>query len=141
MSLEADSVAAIGTDGQNLRRLGQLQQAHEDGRLMRIEQFATLAQIPSRQAVANDVYAQAWGFFGFLLKNRPREVRDYLRALSRAEAGTRTPEATLREFMTAFGSIERLEADWSAHVASICSNRGATPGETPAPPRPESSCE
>ena len=141
MSLEADSVAAIGRDRQNLRRLAQLRQAHEDGRLMPIAQFVALVQIPGSQAAANDLYAQAWGFFGFLLQNHPRELRDYLRSLGRADAGTRTPEAMLREFTAAFGPIERLEAAWLSHVTSMCSGQGATPGETRASPRPEISCE
>lgn len=117
-SFESDSVESTGMARENLRRLRQLRRAHEDGRLVSLEAFVTLVRIPPDPATANDLYAQAWGLFDFLFKNRRTELRNYMGALTQVGAEPRGTEVMLREFTDAFGSLERLDASWLQYLDS-----------------------
>jgi hypothetical protein len=116
-SLEADTVDSVGMAGENSRRLRQLHRAHETGRLMKTKEFVTLVSISATQApAANDLYAQAWGFFRFLLQKHPAELRDYLKALTAANAEPRPVEVMLQEFTDAFGSVSAIDQEWTDYV-------------------------
>jgi hypothetical protein len=122
-SMESDSVESVGLNRENFRRLRQLRQARQDGRLMPLEEFVTLVQIaPGQAAAANDLYAQAWGLFNFLLNNRRTELRNYLRSVQQAEPEPRPTQTMLREFTDAFGSLERLDQSWRQYLESSPAN-------------------
>lgn len=122
-NFESDSVESAGMARENLRRLRQLRQAHEDGRLMSLEGFVTLVSIPpSRAATVNDLYAQAWGLFSFLFKNRRMELRYYISSLAQVGTEPRETKVMLREFTDAFGSLERIERSWLRYLESSPAN-------------------
>jgi hypothetical protein len=123
LALVHPSVGSVSVDAEtrqareNLHRLRQLRQAREDGHLMQLEEFVTLVLIPpSGAATANERYAQAWGLFNFLFRNRRTELGNYLSSLTQVETEPRPAEVMLREFTDALGSIEGLDRSWLQHL-------------------------
>ena len=69
-NLESDYADGVGVAMDNRAGL-QLRRANCNGRLMPLDSFVNLVEIPSGGAeIANDMYAQAWGMFNFLFKTR-----------------------------------------------------------------------
>ena len=62
---------------------------------------------------AADAYAEAWALNYFLIKQRPKQFRAYLKTLSaKPPLVWDEPEERLNEFVAAFGDLEELDADF-----------------------------
>jgi hypothetical protein len=119
-NFECDTTAGIGVGRDNPPRRRQLLRACDAGRLMDLDEFVTMVQIPvGGRASPNDLYAQAWGMFNFLFRNHRSELRSYLGTLARAEQGSRDPEVMEAEFAGAFGSTSRLRESWSEYLRKL----------------------
>jgi len=123
-NFECDRTSEIGVAGENAPRKRQLLRAYDGRRLMPLDSFATLVNIPpSGQHAANDLYAQAWGLFKFLFQNRPAGLKSYLTALAELDAGSRDRRTMELEFTSAFGSIQRLDRSWTRYLDSLQKHR------------------
>lgn len=100
----------------NQARSDRLLEMRDSGRLIPLRAFAAATRLPADQEICEDLYAQAWGFFGFLLKTRPRQLRSYLDALCHIEPGYRPPAVLRKEFTDHFGSTDELGKEWLQYL-------------------------
>lgn len=69
---------------------------------------------------AADAYAESWALSYFLIRQRPKQYVQYLKALSEKEELIQdTPEERLREFREAFGDLDTLDADFIRQMAKL----------------------
>jgi len=71
-----------------------------------------------RQAL--DAYAEAWALNYFLIRQKPKEYTAYLKSL--ADKGPLVwdePEQRLKEFKTAFGDLETVDAEFLRHMQKV----------------------
>lgn len=67
-----------------------------------------------------DAYAEAWALNYFLIKQRPKQYRAYLKALSaKPPLLWDSPDERLQEFTIAFGDLAELDADFLRLVSRI----------------------
>ncbi len=119
-NFEADALEDIGVGKWNAPRFRQLMRAMDHDRLMPLEQFVALVQIPADRAdSANDLYAQSWGLFNFLLKTRGEQLRTYMTAINCRDDDTRVRSALSNAFTSAFGSPAQLERPWLAYLNAM----------------------
>ena len=86
------------------------------GELVPFEQFIVQAKVPADTRVSRRHYAQAWAFFQFIMTERPRELRTYVRRLAKQPPGPREANTILAEFTEAFGPLEAVERAWNAFL-------------------------
>jgi len=86
------------------------------GELVPLAQFVVQTSVPSNAARSRRHYAQAWAFFQYLLTERSKELRSYLRRAADLPPGRRSAEVLRREFTDAFGSPEEMEDPWNAFL-------------------------
>lgn len=102
--------ASSGLDG---LRQKTLLEAKQDNRLVPLAQFVTMTQFrPGAEMDVRDLYAQAQGFFQFLLAERPAAFKSYLKRMADKGVGRRAEAELLEEFVAEFGSPELLESAW-----------------------------
>jgi hypothetical protein len=68
----------------------------------------------------NTAYAEAWALNYFLIRQRPKEYVAYLQMLS--EKGPLlwdAPEERLAQFKSAFGDLEKLDAEFLRHIQKV----------------------
>jgi hypothetical protein len=73
--------------------------------------------VPPDAVLGRQYYAQAWGFFRFVLTERPESLRAYLHRVARNRTDRRDATTMLVEFTEAFGPAETLEPAWQAFLA------------------------
>jgi hypothetical protein len=113
---KALSAAAAQSGPRRMRLL----ESSAQGRLIPLEQFATMAQFrPDQGYDLRDTYAQAGGFFHFLLTRRPEALKGYLEQMKKCEPGRRDAEQLLAEFTHAFGPTPALTVDWLAYLKDL----------------------
>lgn len=119
-NFESDYLGEVGVARDNIPRARQLLRARENGRLMPLDSFVNLVDIPyGGPEIANDLYAQSWGLFHFLFKTRSGELRHYLHQLARTRVGPRDPDTMYAEFTRAFGPVSELEKPWAEFMDQL----------------------
>ncbi len=116
-NFEFDGSSTAGLEHRNPARCSGLLEAYAAGQLTPLRQFVVQVTVPPDVHAGRRYYAQAWGFFQFLLTERPENSRVYLARLAQGGSERRDADAMLREFMQAFGSPEALEPAWRAFLA------------------------
>ncbi len=106
-----------GLDHINVPRLKGLQEAYTTGELAPLRQLVVQTTVPPDAVVGRRYYAQAWGFFHFILTERPENLRAYLHRVARTRTERRDATTLLAEFTEAFGPVEMLEPAWLTFVA------------------------
>ena len=115
-NFEFDGSANTGLDHCNAARCNGLLEAYAAGELVPLRQFVVQTTVPADTHVGRRCYAQAWGFFQFVLTERPENLRIYLQRLAEQHSDRRDAAALLAEFTEAFGSPETLEGAWNAFL-------------------------
>ena len=116
-NFEADSPDSVGL-GRNDNRYGQrLIDAKAGGRLISLEQFVGMTDCPAGQGSATrEAYAQAWGFFHYLLERHPGALKKYMAELSSMWLPQQNAESLRRRFIAAFGPVKPLEEDFRRSI-------------------------
>jgi hypothetical protein len=116
-NFEFDVSATAGLDHCNIARCKGLLEAYVEGDLVPLRQFVAQTTVPPDAHVGRRYYAQAWGFFQFILTERPENLRTYLSHLAQTRLEHHDERALLAEFTEAFGSPDALELSWNAFLA------------------------
>jgi len=128
-NFEFDGSGTAGLDHCNTARCKGLLEAYAAGQLVPLREFVVQTTVPPDTHVGRRYYAQAWGFFQFILTERPENLRAYLYRLAEDHPEHRHASTMLNEFIEAFGSPETLELSWNAFLAhqaqEISSTRSA----------------
>jgi Protein of unknown function (DUF1570) len=135
-NFEFSGGANPGLDRANLPRRNGLCNAYATGGLTPLRQFVVQTTVPPDASVGRRYYAQAWGFFRFLLTEHPEALRAYLRQLAQTRPERRDALTMFTEFTQAFGPLAPLESAWYAFLArqvqQAATARIAAPAETGA---------
>lgn len=115
-----DGRYGLGTD--NLPREEALRDAYARGDVLDLEEFVVLTRVPAPGARLNDVYAQAWGLFHFLLKEYPTELNNYLRRLAALEPGWRSESMLREEFVASLGDVSEIDREWQVFLKNLSRN-------------------
>ncbi len=115
-NFEFSGTETPGLDHVNTPRLNGLLEAYAAGELAPLRQFVVQTAVPPDAGVGRRYYAQAWGFFHFILTERPESLRAYLHRLAENRTERRDATAMLAEFREAFGPVETLEPAWQAFL-------------------------
>lgn len=119
-NFEADAASNLGVGLENVPRIRQLLRARQAVRMVSLERFVAMVQIPNDgPECANDTYAQAWAFYNFLYKTRRTQLRHYLEQLATLEPGTRDSRTMYNEFVSAFGPVSSLQQPWSRFLDEL----------------------
>lgn len=116
-NFEFDGSVNTGIEQGNTARCGGLLEAYAAGELIPLRQFVVQTSVPPDMQVSRRYYAQAWGFFHFILTERPEHLRTYLRRLADLRPVRRDAGTMLTEFTAAFGAPETLEDSWHRFLA------------------------
>ncbi|MCX5646562.1 MAG: DUF1570 domain-containing protein [Phycisphaerae bacterium] len=117
-NFEFDTSVTAGLAHGNAARCQGLLEAYAEGNLVPLRQFVVQTTVPPDAQVGRRYYAQAWGFFQFVLTERPENLRTYLDRLAQTRPEHHDERALLAEFTEAFGAPEVLELSWNAFLAS-----------------------
>jgi hypothetical protein len=128
-NFEFDTSVIAGLEHCNTARCKGLLEAYAEGDLAPLRQFVVQTTVPPDAHVGRRYYAQAWGFFQFILTERPENLRAYLQRLAQTRPEHHDEGTLLAEFTEAFGSPEALELSWNAFLAAqarqVSANRSA----------------
>ncbi|MEN6627214.1 MAG: DUF1570 domain-containing protein [Candidatus Sumerlaeia bacterium] len=120
MSFETDSARTLGLNKFNLPRMKQLVRVRRAGRMLPLGRFMIMTHFrPDEGHDLGDLYAQADGFFRFMLMNHGDQLRAYVARLGAMAPGRRSPEALEAEFAAAFGAAGPLEAEWNDYLDKV----------------------
>jgi hypothetical protein len=112
-NFEADSVDSVGLGREESRYRQRLIEAKAGGRLIALERLAAMTDCPAGPASATrDAYAQAWGFFHYLMESRPGALKKYMADLSPAWLPRQNAESLRSRFIAVFGPVKPLEEDF-----------------------------
>jgi hypothetical protein len=125
-NFEFDGSLLAGLEHGNTARCQGLLEAYTAGELVPLRQFVAQTTVPPDTHVGRRYYAQAWGFFQFILIERPENLRTYLCRLAQTRPEHRDADALLAEFVGVFGSPETLELAWSAFLARLAQEASIT---------------
>jgi len=116
-NFEADFSGPFDLDQGDTCHRCRLIDAKAGRRLIPLEQFVGMTELnPAQSQSACQTYAQAWGLFGYLLKNHPRELKRYMAELSSVWVGPQDSESLRRRFVAIFGPVSPLERDFQAYI-------------------------
>lgn len=96
----------------NIARSRRLMEMKMHNRLIPLDQFIHITRLPAEQYLCEDLYAQAWHLFAFLLQHHPEQLRNYLKQLYNENTGFRTVEKIQSEFIDNFGPMDQLNVQW-----------------------------
>lgn len=99
-------------------RLEQLSRLRKNKNLIPIRKLITLTGLYTGYS-KSDTYAQALGFYKFLLEEHTKSLIGYFNHLASLEPGNRTKKTMLREFQNAFGPIATIEKQWLLYLSRI----------------------
>ncbi len=116
-NFEFAGTGSAGLEHCNVARCNGLLEAYAAGELAPLRQFVAQTTVSPDLHVGRRTYAQAWGFFQFILTEHPENLRIYLQRVSRDQPDHRDAAMMLAEFTEAFGSPDALEASWKAFLA------------------------
>jgi hypothetical protein len=105
--------------GNTVRQRRLVRMADHD-RLIPMSELITCTRRPlDRRYSTNDLYAQSWGFFRFLLAEKPAALRGYMTCLSQQSPGPRDQAALRGEFIRFFGDLDDLEVEWKLFIRQL----------------------
>jgi hypothetical protein len=116
-NFEFDGTGRAGLEHCNAPRCNGLLEAYAAGELVPLRQFVVQTTVSPDLHVGRRYYAQAWGFFQFILAEYPEGLRIYLQRVAKNHADHRDATTMLAEFTEAFGSPDALEESWKAFLA------------------------
>jgi hypothetical protein len=116
-NFEFDGTGSAGLAHGNTARCNGLLEAYAAGELTPLRQFVVQTTVSPDLRVGRRTYAQAWGFFQFILAEHPADLRTYLQRRAKDHPNHQDAAAMLAEFTAAFGSPDALEASWNAFLA------------------------
>ena len=116
-NFEFDGTGSAGLEHGNAPRCNGLLETYAAGELVPLRQFVVQTTVSPDLHVGRRYYAQAWGFFQFILAEHPESLRIYLQRVATNHAEHRDATTMLAEFTEAFGSPEALEGSWKAFLA------------------------
>lgn len=96
------------------------------GRLIPLSELVGLTRVGDHSS--HDVYAMSWAFFRFAYLRHRTALMTYLRAMQDLPTGRGSDARRSREFTSAFGPVELLEAQWEDFLAELAGH--------PRPPLP-----
>ena len=109
-NFEADGADGVALGREDSRHRQRLIGAKRGGNLIAMEEFVGMTQCPAGQGAATrEAYAQAWGFFRYLLETRPAAFRKYLAELSSPMLPQQTSASLRSRFVAIMGPIKPLE--------------------------------
>jgi hypothetical protein len=115
-NFEFDGTGRAGLEHCNPARCNGLLEAYAAGELIPLRQFVVQTTVSPDLHAGRRYYAQAWGFFQFILAEHPASLRVYLQRVATDQADHRDAAALRAEFTAAFGSPDALEAPWKAFL-------------------------
>ncbi len=115
-NFEFDGTSSAGLEHGNAPRRNGLVEAYAAGELVPLRQFVVQTTVSSDLHMGRRYYAQAWGFFQFILAEHPESLRIYLQRVARNRADHRDATTMLAEFTEVFGSPDALEESWRAFL-------------------------
>ena len=115
-NFEFDGAGTGGLERCNTARCNGLLDAYHAGELTPLRQFVVQTTVSPDLHVGRRCYAQAWGFFQFILAEHPESLRIYLQRVAQSHADRRDATIMLAEFTDAFGAPEVLEEPWQAFL-------------------------
>jgi hypothetical protein len=118
-NFEFGAFAAASFAHGNTARCQGLIEAYAEGDLVPLRQFVVQTTVPPDAHVGRRYYAQAWGFFQFILTERPENLRTYLHRLAQKRPEHCDADTLRAEFVEAFGSPETLELAWDTFCAHL----------------------
>jgi hypothetical protein len=116
-NFEFDGTGSAGSEDGNMARCNGLLETYAAGALVPLRQFVVQTTVSPDLHAGRRTYAQAWGFFRFILAEHPASLRFYLQRVAKGRLDHRDAATLLAEFTEAFGSPEMLEESWQAFVA------------------------
>lgn len=119
LATQFEGVTPEGLQRNRQARAHRLLRAQSQGQLIPFEVFITLTTVAGQPEAAKNEYAQAWGFFAFLMQKHPAELRVYLANLAKLDPGRRDQSVMRREFTAAFGPSGPLEASWRQFLRDL----------------------
>jgi hypothetical protein len=132
-NFEFDGTGGTGLEHGNAPRCNGLLETYAAGELVPLRQFVVQATVSPDLRVGRRCYAQAWGFFQFILAEHPESLRIYLQRVAGDHADHRDAPAMLAEFTDAFGAPDALEESWKAFLARQAQRASAGPVAASAP--------
>lgn len=100
----------------NIARSSRLKEMQQNRRLIPLENLITITRLPIEPGEAEDLYAQSWGFFNFLLSRHPDVLKTYLENLYQIKPGFRSETIIRQEFSHCFSSIDHLNNQWLDYI-------------------------
>lgn len=119
VNFEYGGMADCVAGGNNEDRRCHLSHALCSGSLVPLDEFVTQARVNYAHDDTTVVYAQSWAFFNFLYKERPEELKKYLKMIGQLPRGRRSGETMRREFETAFGPVSQMRTAWDSFVSRV----------------------
>ncbi|MCY2930177.1 MAG: DUF1570 domain-containing protein [Planctomycetota bacterium] len=118
-NFEAETADGVGLGRDAPLYHARLAEAKAAGRLLPLEEFVAMTQLPpgSPAQATREAYAQAWGLFHFLFDCRPDQLRSYLSASAEAPPGEPGEKELRRRFVSCFGEIGALEEEFGRFIA------------------------
>ena len=96
----------------NTARSERLAEMYRGDRLIPLDRFISLSRLSADRQQCEDIYAQSWGFFRYLLQSHPEALQNYLQELYNVKQGFRSIESVNREFTNHFGPIDQFDRAW-----------------------------
>ncbi len=116
-NFEFDGTGSTGLERCNMARCNGLLEAYAAGELAPLRQFVVQTTVSPDLHAGRRTYAQAWGFFQFILAEHPAALRIYLQRVAKDRLDHHDAASMLAEFTGAFGSPDMLEESWQAFLA------------------------
>lgn len=118
-------------------RLGQLL---ADGKIASLKSIVTMSPSAAHQPDnKGPTYVQGWGLFRFLITERPKQLKAYLKSYAGRSRPPANGTQALAAFEAAFGPVKDLESDWQAFLkrfGPLESGRRTSAGPDVAPTDP-----
>jgi hypothetical protein len=115
-NFEFDGTGSAGPAHGNTARCNGLLEAYAAGELVPLRQFVVQTTVSPDLHVGRRTYAQAWGFFQFILAEHPESLRVYLQRVAKNHPAHQDAATMLAEFAEVFGSPDVLEEAWKAFL-------------------------
>jgi hypothetical protein len=103
-NFEFDGTGSTGLAHGNAARCKGLLETYAAGELVPLRQFVVQTTVSPDLRAGRRTYAQAWGFFQFILAEHPAALRTYLQRMAEDHLSHPDAAAMLAEFTAAFGS-------------------------------------
>jgi len=114
-----DPSSAFGPDRATEQREREFAQARAAGKLVPLEAFVQMNQIPPDDAdAAGAMYAQAYALFRYLYRHQREALAGYFRDIASRPGGYVAPREQLRLFEARFGRAAEVERAWVRHEAN-----------------------